>query len=329
MASYYLCPISAIFQYLTDTGVPASGLLIWTYLAGTSTPTNTWTDITGVTPNSNPIQTLSNGRLQNQIWQQGGVALKIQVSTNSGTVGSPIFGNQVGPTFDQISGIDDPTMVLSGLSNPASGSGADLVANAMRSYDLIASVRAANVPTIAAGQTLIIGIEGGTTVTDGKGGLFYWNASSTATDDGLNVIKPTAELGAGRYLRLVQSISSSFTGTFTGFTTTVTATVQYRVYNNVAYLFFNTTNPTGTSNSTALTMTGLPSIIFPSQNRVILCCVEDNSNTEQFAFFQVDNAGNCTFFKYNVSTGNFSSSGFTSSNTKGLPVDWVVSYPIS
>lgn len=195
MAFFYLCPISTILQYFTDTGVILSGGKINTYLAGTSTPTTTWTDITGVTPNSNPIVLNSAGRLPNvQVWQQGGVAIKVVITDSN--------NNVIGPTFDQISGIDDFALANSLLGNPASGDGADLVANAMRSYDIFSSARAANVPVMQAGQTLIVDFEGGITVADGLGGLFYWNATSTANDDGLNVIKPTSLSGGGRYLRL-------------------------------------------------------------------------------------------------------------------------------
>lgn len=203
MATFYLSPLATFLQLLSDTGVPLSGALIWTYAAGTSTPTPTWTDATGVTENSNPIQLLSNGRLATSIWQEGGVAIKVQFSTNAGTVGSPVFGTQIGPTFDQVQGINDFTLADSALANPASGMGADLVANAMRSYDVFATARAANVPVMGAGQTLIVDFEGGVTINDQLGGLFYWNATSSASDDGLNVIAPTG-LSAGRYLRLDQ-----------------------------------------------------------------------------------------------------------------------------
>src|SRR5262249_29004438 len=115
--------------------------------------------------------------------------------------------NQLGPTFDQLTGINDLAVSNSALLNPASGFGADLVANAVRSYDIFSTARAANVPTLQAGQTLIVDFEGGITVADGLGGAFYWNASSPATDDGLNIIAPTA-LGAnpGRYIRLNQKL---------------------------------------------------------------------------------------------------------------------------
>lgn len=116
MANVYLSPLSTVLQALTDTGVPLSGCLMWTYLAGTTTPTATFTDSTGITPNSNPIQFNSAGRLPNvTVWQTGGVPIKILFSTNAGTVLVPVFGSQIGPTFDQISGINDPTSVLANL----------------------------------------------------------------------------------------------------------------------------------------------------------------------------------------------------------------------
>jgi hypothetical protein len=115
MASYYLSPFATFLQLFSETGVPLSGGLVWTYLAGTTTPSVTYTDQTGVVANSNPIQMGSDGRLQNvSIWQAGAVPLKFVFSTNAGTTVSPVFGTQLGPTFDQISGINDPAL-LTGL----------------------------------------------------------------------------------------------------------------------------------------------------------------------------------------------------------------------
>lgn len=218
-ATYYLCPIATIFQYFTDAGIVLSGGKINTYLAGTSTRTPTYTDDTGNTPNGNPIILASNGRLPNvSIWQPGGVALKIIITDAN--------NNLLGPTFDQITGINDLVLADSALSNPASGSGADLVANAMRSYDIFSSARAANVPILQSGQTLIVDFEGGITVADGLGGEFYWNATSTAADDNLNILRPTSLSGPGRYLRLDQHIrfyAVKGAGTSRALTTTVSS----------------------------------------------------------------------------------------------------------
>lgn len=115
MATYYLSPLSTLLQVLQDSGQVLTNALIWTYQAGTTTPTTTWQDSGGVTPNSNPIQCNSAGRLPAPIWQQGGVPIKAQISTNAGTTLSPVFGVQIGPTQDNLSGINDPTNIFANL----------------------------------------------------------------------------------------------------------------------------------------------------------------------------------------------------------------------
>lgn len=95
-----LCPVATIFQYFNDVGVILAGGKVNTYLAGTTTPQVTYTDVTGVTPNSNPIILASNGRLPNvSIWQPSGVAIKIIITDAN--------NNQIGPVFDNLTGIND------------------------------------------------------------------------------------------------------------------------------------------------------------------------------------------------------------------------------
>lgn len=108
----YLSPISTILQYFTDTGVVLAGGKVNTYLAGTTTPTATYTDITGITPNSNPIILNAAGRLPNvQVWQTGGVLIKVIITDAN--------NNLIGPTFDQISGINDPFVSVATGTFPA------------------------------------------------------------------------------------------------------------------------------------------------------------------------------------------------------------------
>lgn len=123
MAIVYLCPISDIFQFFDDVGIVLAGGKINTYLAGTSSQTVTYTDQTGVTPNANPLILGSNGRLNNvQIWQPQSVALKVVITDKN--------NNQLGPVFDQVTGINDPTITsaagtftgtLTGMSGPVNG----------------------------------------------------------------------------------------------------------------------------------------------------------------------------------------------------------------
>src|ERR1700744_5206634 len=189
---YYMSPISLLIQIFSNIGIPLQGGFVATYLAGSVTPVTSYTDSTGTTQNANPIPLSSAGRLQSAggapvaCWLPQGVAHKM-VITDSG--GNFILG------LDNLTSINDPATLLALLATVSTSSilgGADLIANAMRSYDVVASVRAAQAPNLAAGQTLVIDVEGGTLVNDGNGGLFFWSATSTAVDDGQSVIKPTS-----------------------------------------------------------------------------------------------------------------------------------------
>lgn len=102
MANFYLSPISAVPQYLTDVGVTLGGGKIWTYGAGTTAQAPTYTDDTGVVVNANPIVLDANGRLPNvAIWQAEGVFIKyVFTDANNNPIGNPI---------DQVEGINDPT----------------------------------------------------------------------------------------------------------------------------------------------------------------------------------------------------------------------------
>src|SRR5262249_20671754 len=82
--------------------------------------------------------------------------------------------------------------------------GADLVANAVKSYAVNGDVRAANSPTPVTGQTNVIEVEGGAAAGDGLGGAYLWNPSSVAPDDNRTVLKPNSVSAAGRWLRLYE-----------------------------------------------------------------------------------------------------------------------------
>ena len=57
--------IDVLWDGLRDnSGQPLAGGKVFTYTAGTSTPTNTWADVNKTTPLSNPIVLDANGRIQ-------------------------------------------------------------------------------------------------------------------------------------------------------------------------------------------------------------------------------------------------------------------------
>ncbi len=75
--SVNLSPVAgAGWQFFDNNGVPLAGGLLYTYLAGSSTPAATYTTNAGSVANSNPIVLDSAGRPPNEVWLTGGISYK-------------------------------------------------------------------------------------------------------------------------------------------------------------------------------------------------------------------------------------------------------------
>ena len=84
--SFNLSPLGgAGWQFFDNNGVPLSGGLLYTYLAGTTTQVATYTSGSGSIANSNPIVLDSSGRPPNEIWLIGGTSYKFVLQTATGT----------------------------------------------------------------------------------------------------------------------------------------------------------------------------------------------------------------------------------------------------
>lgn len=98
--SVSLSPLGgAGWQFFDNNGVPLAGGLLYTYAAGTTTPTATYTSSDGATPNANPIVLDSAGRAPSEVWLTDGTAYKFSVYTSA---------NVLIRTWDDIEGINDP-----------------------------------------------------------------------------------------------------------------------------------------------------------------------------------------------------------------------------
>jgi len=184
---------------LSTGGQFMAGCYYQFFLTGTTTATNVFADGNLTTPlnqtpgAAQPSTTADSAGRFNPIYLNPATIYRVQLFTQLG-----VKLEDIDPYVVPTNG----TQITANLANPATGFGADLVANAVKSYDVVTSVRAANTPSLSAGQTLIIWLEGGAAVGDGNGGAFYWSASSVAADDGgVTTIKPTAAV-TGRFLRL-------------------------------------------------------------------------------------------------------------------------------
>lgn len=110
-------------QFFDANGSPLSGGLIYTYLAGTTTPVTTFTSSSGAQNNTNPIVLNASGRTPAEIWVNGGNFYKFVLKSSTYV--------QIG-SYDNIPAIDDITTsstlitvagtnTLTGLATPTLG----------------------------------------------------------------------------------------------------------------------------------------------------------------------------------------------------------------
>lgn len=86
------------WQFSDNNGSPLSGGLLYTYQAGTATPANTYTSISGVSLNTNPVVLDAGGRVSGEIWLTQGQAYKFVLKNAAGvTIG----------TYDNVPGAND------------------------------------------------------------------------------------------------------------------------------------------------------------------------------------------------------------------------------
>ena len=86
MTTYYISAFYAAGQQFSNAGVPLNGGMLYTYIAGTTTPLTTYSDNTGGTPNPNPIVLNAYGRITNEIWTNGATSIKFITTDAIGNV---------------------------------------------------------------------------------------------------------------------------------------------------------------------------------------------------------------------------------------------------
>lgn len=112
--SVSLSPLAgAGWQFFDNNGVPLNGGLLYTYAAGTTTPTATYTSDNGVTANANPIVLDSAGRTPSEVWLTDGTTYKIAVYTST---------NVLIRTWDDIAGVNDFTALEAALASSTGSS---------------------------------------------------------------------------------------------------------------------------------------------------------------------------------------------------------------
>ena len=119
--------------------------------------------------------------------------------------------------------------------------------------------------------------------------------------------------------------TGSFTGTLTGMTTVVTGLCNYSIVGNVCTLSMPPSFQ-GTSNTTAMTMTGLPAVCQPATlTQIASIPVVDNGLVVAGVIEIFAGSGTVAFLRQILATGNFTATAFTASGAKGL-AEPVVTY---
>jgi hypothetical protein len=123
--------------------------------------------------------------------------------------------------------------------------------------------------------------------------------------------------------------SGTFTATITGFAAPPTGTATWFRIGKLVILFLPTI--TGTSNSTSMTMTGLPAVIQPPTLSQFCPCLLQDNTTNVLGFGLVNAASGTITFTRGVVSGTAvtsASTGFTAAGTKGVN-DTVLVYQLT
>jgi hypothetical protein len=133
--SAFLSPICNGQQFFTDAGVVNAGGFIYTYLAGTTIASATWTTNSQAIQNGNPIALNAAGRPPQEIWLQSGLQYKFVVTNAAGVQLTP-------GTFDNISGVNDVSVapstewVLGSIPSYVSGNSFTVTGNQTSIYNV-------------------------------------------------------------------------------------------------------------------------------------------------------------------------------------------------
>lgn len=171
----YLVPgvFGAGGQILDTNGKIATGALLTTYAAGTTSQVATFTTSAGTVTAANPVVCNADGRLPYELWQTQGQAIKITVTD--------ALLNSLG-VYDNLTGINDP--------NTAS----------IISAATIAALKAIVVTSLPNNYTVEVLCYA--SIGDGGGGTFRWNSSSSAADNAGTIIIPNSAPATGRWYRV-------------------------------------------------------------------------------------------------------------------------------
>ena len=281
---------------------------LFTYAAGTSTKLATYTDSTGVTPNTNPVILDSTG--QASIWLTPNVAYKFVLSPSTDT-DPPTAAIR---TQDQI--VNAQLLTLYG--------GVDTGAVNAFILNFTAAFSAYSDGLVIFWIPSHTNTGPSTINVNGLGAVAIVNQDGSALTTNQIIANQSATIlykGGQFYLTTVQYASGTFTGTLTGCTTAPTATFNWTRTGNIIVVDLSV-GLSATSNTTTCTITGLPSLIQPARTQAIpIVSVIDNSVGGLVGYISFAPASGTMTLALGATSGTrlqVSPGNFTAAGTKGL-----------
>jgi hypothetical protein len=186
MSNAYLCPILQQNQF-TDNANFLAGGLIWSYVAGTTTPQAVYTDSTANTAWPNPIVLNQRGETGGEIWLAAGSSYKFVIED------APFYGQTHGPnvaTLDNITGINDSSaltvapnwITFTGTPTYISSTSFSVAGDQRPTFQTYRRVKSAN-----SGGTMYGSVSSATFAT-GVTTVVLINDTGDALDSGLNSV---------------------------------------------------------------------------------------------------------------------------------------------
>jgi len=281
-----------------DAGVVQGGSKLTFTATGTTNAQNTYTDTALSVAHANPVVADSEGIFE------------------------PIFLDPSLPDYRVKYDTSADVLIYQEDDVPSSQTGPSLTLNAAAPFiDLIESDAAANNTVWRVGVnseqlTLQLGNDALSTFVD------VLTVDRTANVcDLVNIIATDVQLNTVSVLE----VAGSFTGTLTGMSGATTGTVNFIIKGNMCTVFRNASGFAGTSNTTSMTMTGLPAAIQPASNVQVPCTIRENS-TDVVGDVGIIAAASTMTFRVDTP---LSTTGFTASNDKGVPPGWSITYVLS
>lgn len=226
---------------------------------------------------------------------------------------------------------DNPQFIFNGTGAGTVGGTwtfiAPSAANALITQGVDSQYASVVIGSASSGKSFGLAIEAGTTSADQALTVLNQAASTVY----FNVIGlPTTTTGvlikgfgvtAGALCDMTPD-KATFTGSLaTGFATPPTGIVSWVKMGSMVTVYIKAAI-TGTSNANSLSMTGLPTIISPVSTQLLPCFVENNG-ANAAGFVSIGAGATTLTFAVGVST-----TGFTTTGTKGLPTGWSITYSL-